>query len=259
VTRGKRQPSKTKRTRKGENDSTDTTKDLLNSKTSFEEEQKPTIKSSRESSGVGEVSIHTDPVPQERNADSIVIDETEDLDQAQGQCSSMGMTVAPLDRQESPAPTKLKASASPQSSDAENHPPSSSSGSAQQRPVTTSPTKNQMPSMQVPLSTATPTASPSKRNMINGKLESTLPWQTVDLETIFLGSPDKENRTLTETLRMVGADLTSPEKKMSVEEWVRENATQGEQRLRRDCERLVGVFETQGLNALRSLEAIRCL
>ncbi|KAL9077259.1 MAG: hypothetical protein Q9157_003450 [Trypethelium eluteriae] len=159
----------------------------------------------------------------------------------------------------SPPPRQPTPSVSPQSSDAENHPPSSKLKPAHQQPPVLSPTKSQTQTVRLPLATATPTASPSKRNVINGRLISAFPWQAADLETIFLGSPDKENITLTDALRTVSADLTSPEKKMSVEEWIKYNASKGEEKLRRDCERIVGIFETEGVKALKSLEGIECV
>ncbi|KAL9094130.1 MAG: hypothetical protein Q9165_003545 [Trypethelium subeluteriae] len=159
----------------------------------------------------------------------------------------------------SPPPRQPTPSISPQSSDAENHPPSSKVKPAHQQPPVLSPTKGQPQTVRLPLATATPTASPSKRNVINGRLISAFPWQVADLETIFLGSPDKENITLTDALRTVSADLTSPERKMSVEEWIKHNASKGEEKLRRDCERIVGIFETEGVKALKSLEGIECV
>ena len=158
-----------------------------------------------------------------------------------------------------PPPRQPTVSASPQSSDAENQPPSSKVRSAHQQPPILSPTINQAQTVRIPLAIATPAASPSKRNVINGRLVSAFPWQAADLETIFLGSPDKENVDLTDALRTVSSELTSPEKKMSVEEWIKSNASKGEERLRRDCERLVGIFETQGVQALKSLEGIECI
>jgi len=50
--------------------------------------------------------------------------------------------------------------------------------------------------------------------------------------------------------------LSSPEKKMSVEEWVRWNAGRGEEKLRGECERVIGLFENQGMRALKALEGI---
>lgn len=52
--------------------------------------------------------------------------------------------------------------------------------------------------------------------------------------------------------------LTSPEKSMTVEEWIKYNAKEGEEKLRNECERLVGRFESEGNRALRALEGIIC-
>jgi len=88
-------------------------------------------------------------------------------------------------------------------------------------------------------------------------LQSAFPWTAVDLETIFNGtpSPGKENGGL-EMVDGVKGSLTSPEKKMTVEEWIAFNATKGEEKLRAECERLVGRFEGEGVRALRVLEGI---
>ena len=52
--------------------------------------------------------------------------------------------------------------------------------------------------------------------------------------------------------------LSSPERKMSVQEWILCNARSGEERLRRECEMLVGRFEGEGVRALKALEGIVC-
>ncbi|KKY19306.1 putative at hook domain-containing protein [Diplodia seriata] len=129
-----------------------------------------------------------------------------------------------------------------------------------------------------PPNASTPQASPSKRsgNVIGG-LSSTQPWETVDLENVFLQSPGtrrmlsdngeefgKENGgnwedlSLDEAVRKVRREMTGPEKKMTVEQWVQHQAEKGEQQLREQCERMVSVFETQGTKAMRALEGIRC-
>ena len=176
-------------------------------------------------------------------------------------------------------------SPSPQSSDAENKPPSSrpSIPLSQQRPafVPSSPSRT-------PLAPTTPVRSPTKRsnhnnNIINGGLATTHPWQTVDLETIFLPSPHskamrmadsdnkenlplalatidtQENRPLEQVVKEVKARMTSPEKQMNVEEWISFNAKQGESKMRDECERLVSIFETEGGKAMRALEGIECM
>ena len=147
---------------------------------------------------------------------------------------------------------------SPQSSDAENQPPSSLPSS--QRPPLSlqSPSKSQ--STQVPLAPTTPTASPSIGT--SSKLQTTHPWNMVDLEQIFQGTPapDKENNPVVFGNPKVGTQdaLTSPEKKLSVEQWIHFNAQTGEEKLRNECERLVGKFESEGMRALKALEGIVC-
>ena len=76
---------------------------------------------------------------------------------------------------------------------------------------------------------------------------------------MLLASPQPTPGTLAGRLAgaAVGAGaLASPEKGMSVEEWVRFQAAKGEEELRRKCESMVGVFEREGLRALGVLEGI---
>ena len=178
-------------------------------------------------------------------------------------------------------PTKESTpSASPQSSDVENQPPSS-------RPASSRPPLSARHANFISLASTTPNVSPSKRgqsNTITGGLVSSMPWQPVDLETIFLPSPssaplqqqlfdttsnsadtalDKENipqgLSVAEVVKRVKEGLTSPEKKMNVEEWIYFNAKRGEEKLRSECERLIGAFETEGGKALLALEGIESM
>lgn len=161
-----------------------------------------------------------------------------------------------------PLPTQPKTtpSPSPQSSDAENHPPSS------KPPISSAPRSSQ-PTRRVFLTTPT-IISPSKRNMIihGSDIRNTgMAWTAIDLETIFLKSSmdqqeDKENPRdkdlLDDVIQGAKGQLTSPEKKMTVEEWVHFNARLSEERLRRECERRISVFEREGNRALQVLEGL---
>jgi len=186
-----------------------------------------------------------------------------------------------------PAPTPRKSMqpqsatpvSSPNSSDVENKPPSS-------RPASVRPP---LSIQRVPLAPASPNKqlqlSPSKRN-IGGGLKTALPWSAIDLEEVFLNSPVKRNLGLESVitsdkgngLHMPGVDvehldskrlndvvkrvkdvLNSEQKGMTVEQWVRWNAQISEEKLRRDCEGLVMLFETEGGRALRTLEGIECM
>ena len=151
-----------------------------------------------------------------------------------------------------------KPAPSPQSSDAENQPPSSRTSKLCPPFSMQSPSKSQI--SRVPLAAATPVNSPS-RNSIS-KLQSTFPWTAIDIERIFECTPaaDKENSPF--DFGMVGKGgkslLASPERKLTVEQWIQSNAQTGEEKLRNECERLVGKFEEQGVRALRVLEGIVC-
>ncbi|CAL3965355.1 unnamed protein product [Diplocarpon coronariae] len=160
-------------------------------------------------------------------------------------------------RSSTPPPKEMTASQSPQSSDAENHPPSSKPSALAQR---TSTPNSSHP--RIPLSETTPAMSPSKRNIIAG-LKSHQPWSMVDLDTIFLKSPSRD-MPVTDIFggavqKIKDGELTSPEKRMTVEEWIKHNAAMAEEKLRSDCERMVGVFESEGTRAMLALEGVECL
>ncbi|KAF3397846.1 Protein bir1 [Penicillium rolfsii] len=166
----------------------------------------------------------------------------------QGQASSRAVSPLPVPHQSTP-------SLSPQSSDAENRPPSSLP-SAKRPIVVASPPKER--TIRTPLAANTP--SPSKRNLNAGFPASAHPWTPVDIDEVLFGeASDKENADLVGLLNGARAGLTSPEKRMTVEEWIRWNAKNGEERLKRECERLVSQFEKEGDRAMRRLEAIECI
>lgn len=138
-----------------------------------------------------------------------------------------------------------------------------------------------------PAAAATPVRamhSPSRRNVIAG-LQSSTPWRPVDPDSLLLllsprnrddgegareeegdgydgddgndgGEEDKENALARSLLRSRGAELTSPEKRMTVEEWIYHNAALAEQMLRRECEAMVSAFEREGSRAMRVLEGL---
>ena len=53
--------------------------------------------------------------------------------------------------------------------------------------------------------------------------------------------------------------MSEKQKGMTVQEWIFENAKRAEEGLRREAERLVGVFEGQGARAMRVLEGVDCV
>lgn len=148
----------------------------------------------------------------------------------------------------SPAPSAKQAalspSQSPQSSDAENQPPSSRPSASAKRIAL------------APLAATPSRMSPSKRNVIAG-LQSTTPWSPTNLDAIF-GTPkagaDKENGV--ERLLKQGKELSSPEKQMTVEEWIQFNAGEAEKKLKHECERMVSLFESEGTRAMNVLEGL---
>lgn len=125
--------------------------------------------------------------------------------------------------------------------------------------------------------------SPSKRNAIAG-LQSSQPWHPADLDLIFsspIKSPSrngdvrhdgyamadgkentaqrahhhKHSKSVAALLRR-GTELTSPEKKMTVEQWIYHNAGLAEQKLKRECEAMVAAFEAEGNRAMTVLEGL---
>ncbi|OGE54635.1 hypothetical protein PENARI_c005G02576 [Penicillium arizonense] len=156
----------------------------------------------------------------------------------------------------SPLPSAHRStpSMSPQSSDAENRPPSSRPSASRGHDQSTP----KEPKFRAALTASTP--SPSKRNANAGFGPSGHPWTPIDIdEALFGDNSDKENADLASLFKGVKGGLTSPEKKMTVQEWIAWNAKNGEERLKRECERLVGQFEKEGGRAMQRIEAIECV
>lgn len=65
---------------------------------------------------------------------------------------------------------------------------------------------------------------------------------------------DKEN-VISSLLRQ-GPELTSPEREMTVEEWIQFNAEEAEKKLKNECEALVMRFEREGTRAMNVLEGL---
>lgn len=155
---------------------------------------------------------------------------------------------------------KTTPSPSPQSSDAENAPPSTRPPSTRPPLAPLSPSKNQI--TRVPLAPGTPRAVPLSPSKIGGGLRSDIPWTSIDVEMIFatqtLGG-EKENLDTFGGMRVEKGGLTSPEKKMTVEEWINWNAQKAEEGLKAESERVVGIFEREGGRALTVLESIEVL
>jgi hypothetical protein len=158
---------------------------------------------------------------------------------------------------------KANPMSSPAGSDKENDPSSASLTKPSTQPIL-SPTKT----TRIPLAPGTPNrllASPSKRTLLSpskqiSHLTSTKPWEAIDLDAVLLASPQPTPGTLAARLAgaAVGAGmLASPEKGMTVEEWVQFQSQKAEEELRRKCEEMVGAFEREGMRALGCLEGIR--
>ena len=157
-----------------------------------------------------------------------------------------------------PPQTTPRPAASPQSSDVENQPPSSRPSTA--RPPLSMSSASKPHATQIPVVALTPTTSPSRRN--HSRLLSTVAWTAIEMEKIFCGSPDeKENNPFSSRAKAdnVMGELTSPERTLSVEEWIKFKAKKGEEILRTECESFIGKFEGEGMRALRTLEGLTCV
>ncbi|KAL2134689.1 hypothetical protein VTI74DRAFT_11093 [Chaetomium olivicolor] len=161
----------------------------------------------------------------------------------------------------------ISPSQTPQSSDVENHPPSLQPAASliPSKRVVLAPVPNHQ---QAQAQTPQRSSSPAKRNNNNviAGLQSTAPWHPADLDVLFSspskshaddGKEDKENggRAVARLLRK-GSELTSPEKRMTVEEWIYHNAGLAEQKLKRECEAMVSAFEREGGRAMEVLEGL---
>lgn len=69
---------------------------------------------------------------------------------------------------------------------------------------------------------------------------------------------DKGRGLLREIVARVRKGMSDEERGMSVEEWVRWNASRGEEALRVRCEEMVMRFEREGTRAMSVLEGIEC-
>ncbi|TLD17048.1 uncharacterized protein PgNI_01405 [Pyricularia grisea] len=169
----------------------------------------------------------------------------------------------------------LSPSQSPQSSDAENQPPSSRplASAVSKRVVLAPAASSAQKPHDVPVSTPVRATSPMKKRdggnpRVIGGLQSATPWTAVDIDLIFANhdtligaddeNMDKEATSSRHVHRFLsqGGDLSSPESRMTVEEWIYHNAGRAEQKLKHECEALVSSFEKEGTRAMRVLEEL---
>ncbi|KAK4226699.1 hypothetical protein QBC38DRAFT_479729 [Podospora fimiseda] len=148
----------------------------------------------------------------------------------------------------------ISPSQSPQSSDAENQRPAAVKSSSSV--VAPSSVISKRPALAPVAMTPQRNNSPSRRNAVAG-LQSTTPWRPADLDLMFTPAPNSENKEngVARLLYKAG-DLASPERMMTVEEWIYHNAGLAEQKLKFECEQMVGAFEREGTRAMRVLEGL---
>jgi hypothetical protein len=139
----------------------------------------------------------------------------------------------------------LSPSPSPATSDIENAPPSTRS--PRSRPP-------------IPTSSLSPLPPNFNHNLNSTSSPSTVmpDWTPTDVELVFAPTTPAhaENEIL---LALTGSQLSSPEKNMTVQEWIEFIAARAEEGLRTEAERVVGVFEREGQRAMGVLEAIPCV
>ncbi|KAF2170024.1 hypothetical protein M409DRAFT_51796 [Zasmidium cellare ATCC 36951] len=154
---------------------------------------------------------------------------------------------------------------SPNGSDKENRDSSLIEPSAKQAQpaIVLSPTRT----IKIPLAASTPNRSSGKTMLSPSKqishLTSSKPWTAIDPDIALVPAHVSENGEnfepgqLSELLLDAAGDLKSPEKKMTVEEWIRSRAEKSEEDLRRRCELMVSTFEKEGMRALESVQGIQ--
>jgi hypothetical protein len=171
-----------------------------------------------------------------------------------------------------PSAANKAISSSPQSSDAENKPPSTrpSVKGLVLQPVS--------PLRPIPMNTLTPAArtSPSKRHIVS-RLQTQVAWEPAELDAIFTSfSPsksatadNKENRLasidissldkqrLPGVVEAVKSNMTEEEKGMTVEQWVRWNAQKSEDKMKNATESMITMFESEASKAQIALEAVK--
>lgn len=79
-------------------------------------------------------------------------------------------------------------------------------------------------------------------------------WTVADVSTIF-----KSEQEIDIFGGVTGGELSDEEKNMTVQEWIQHIATQAENGLSQEGERIVEIFEREGQRALRALEGIQCV
>lgn len=85
-------------------------------------------------------------------------------------------------------------------------------------------------------------------------------WKEADIDEVFVhDARNSENENLQNIFMDVKGELTTPEKKMTAEQWIRWNASRAEEKLANECERLVNIFEREGSRAVRALEDIEVI
>ena len=157
---------------------------------------------------------------------------------------------------------KENATPSPSGSDKENQPCSIMAASSKEQSNAPVPTFSPTKTTRIPLAPGTPNRrllSPSKQLSPSkhiSHLRSTTPWHPVDLDTVLLPSPQPTPGTLANRLAGAAGALTSPEKGLTVEAWVKRQAEKAEEELRRKCEETVGAFEREGVRALGVLDGV---
>lgn len=163
--------------------------------------------------------------------------------------------------------TPPRAGTKAQSSDAENHtPPGSRSNTAQKPAAIAMSSRIGSPAKGAPTQKSTTTkvpiaaSTPERKKHVDTKLEPLIQWTAAEVEAILLPSPVRaanHRDSAEQRLQELGQSLESPEKLMTLEEWIRARGVIAEQRLKASCEAMVANFENEGARALKVIQSIQ--
>ena len=88
-----------------------------------------------------------------------------------------------------------------------------------------------------------------------GAVQTTVPWSPIELEKVFGSEREFEDRA-SQFFDPKDGKLSSPELKMTVEEWVSYRGKRAEEFVKQECEQMVTDFEKKGMQALRAVEGL---
>lgn len=128
-------------------------------------------------------------------------------------------------------------------------------GEQEQHVITPSRSKDRSPSQPSDIENAPPSSRPeSVRPPLSSPGAPAPIWTPVDIDTVF-----KNDEEMDLFADAQNGQLSEQERGMTVQEWIEHVATQAEQNLNQEAERIVSIFEREGQRALKVLEGIICV